>query len=228
LVFPQKKGRKKGEVLKVLERIKTTFVGTLQYNEKNYSFLILDNKKIPFDVFIPKIKSVKNYKGKKLLVEVTDWSESNKNPVGKIISIIGNLKNHETEIHSILYDYDLPVAFSKNILLESEKIPLTISKDLINNRKDFRGIDSFTIDPEDAKDFDDALSVQKLKSGDFEIGVHIADVSCFVEKDSVIDIEAKKRGTSVYLVDRVIPMLPEILSNEICSLKPNVDRLCFS
>ena len=228
LVFPQKKGRKKGEVLKVLERIKTTFVGTLQYNEKNYSFLILDNKKIPFDVFIPKIKSVKNYKGKKLLVEVTDWSESNKNPVGKIISIIGDLKNHETEIHSILYDYDLPVAFSKNILLESEKIPLTISKNLINNRKDFRDIDSFTIDPEDAKDFDDALSVQKLKSGDFEIGVHIADISCFVEKDSVIDIEAKKRGASVYLVDRVISMLPEILSNEICSLKPNVDRLCFS
>ncbi len=227
LVFPQKKGRKKGEVLRVLNRKKTTFVGVLEIDSR-FSFLIPDNKKIPFDIFIPKQKVKKEYEGKKLLVEVVDWAESNKNPVGKIVSIIGEANNHDTEIHSILYDYDLSPDFPQKVDSAATKIPLTISKKEIKNRKDLRGVDTFTIDPDDAKDFDDALSVKKLKNGNWEIGVHIADVSHFVKKGDILDLEAEKRATSVYLVDRVVPMLPEIISNNICSLRPNEDRLCFS
>ena len=227
LVFPQKKGRKKGEVLSVLKRKKTSFVGVLQKNSK-FAFLIPDNKKVPFDIFIPNKELKKDYSGKKLLVEVVDWSENQKNPVGKIVSIIGDTNNHNAEIHSILYDYDLSPVFDKAVLSASKKIPSSISKKEMTARKDLRDVDTFTIDPDDAKDFDDALSVRKLGNGNWEIGVHIADVSHFVKKGSVLDLEAEKRACSVYLVDRVVPMLPEIISNEICSLNPNEDRLCFS
>ena len=227
LVFPQKKGRKKGEVLSVLERKKTSFVGVLQKNSK-FAFLIPDNKKVPFDIFIPNKELKKDYSGKKLLGEVVDWSEDQKNPVGKIVSIIGDTNNHNAEIHSILYDYDLSPVFDEAVLSASKKIPSSISKKEMKTRKDLRGVDTFTIDPDDAKDFDDALSVRKLGNGNWEIGVHIADVSHFVKKGSVLDLEAEKRACSVYLVDRVVPMLPEIISNEICSLNPNEDRLCFS
>ncbi len=227
LVFPQKKGRKKGEVLKVLERKKSSFVGVLQ-KASSFAFLIPDNKKIPFDIFIPKQELKSDYVGKKLLVEVTDWSENRKNPVGKIISVIGEVNNHNAEIHSILYEYDLSPVFPEIVTEAAKKMPLTISGKEINSRKDLRGVDTFTIDPDDAKDFDDALSVRKLESGNWEIGVHIADVSHFVKKGSVLDLEAEQRASSVYLVDRVVPMLPEVVSNEICSLKPNEDRLCFS
>ena len=227
LVFPQKKGRKKGEVLKVLERKKTSFVGVLQKDSK-FAFLIPDNKKVPFDIFIPKRELKSDYGGKKLLVEVTDWSENRKNPVGKIISVIGEVNNHNAEIHSILYEYDLSPVFPEIVTSEAKKTPLTISEKEIESRKDLRRVDTFTIDPDDAKDFDDALSVRKLESGNWEIGVHIADVSHFVKKGGVLDLEAEQRASSVYLVDRVVPMLPEVISNEICSLKPNEDRLCFS
>tara|TARA_B110000196_G_scaffold38662_1_gene29197 strand:- start:3238 stop:5373 length:2136 start_codon:yes stop_codon:yes gene_type:complete len=227
LVFPQKKGRKKGEVLKVLERKKSSFVGVLQKDSK-FAFLVPDNKKIPFDIFIPKQELKSDYGGKKLLVEVTDWSENRKNPVGKIISVIGEVNNHNAEIHSILYEYDLSPVFPEIVTEAAKKTSLTISGKEINSRKDLRGVDTFTIDPDDAKDFDDALSVRKLESGNWEIGVHIADVSHFVKKGSVLDLEAEQRASSVYLVDRVVPMLPEVISNEICSLKPNEDRLCFS
>ena len=227
LVFPQKKGRKKGEVLSVLERKKTSFVGVLQKDSK-FAFLIPDNKKVPFDIFIPNKELKKGCRGKKLLVEVVDWSENQKNPVGKIVSIIGDVNNHSAEIHSLLYDYDLSPVFDKTVLSAAKKIPLIISKKELKGRKDLRDVDTFTIDPDDAKDFDDALSVRKLENGNWEIGVHIADVSYFVKKGSVLDLEAEKRACSVYLVDRVVPMLPEIISNEICSLKPNEDRLCFS
>jgi ribonuclease R len=162
------------------------------------------------------------------LVEVTDWSENRKNPVGKIISVIGEVNNHNAEIHSILYEYDLSPVFPEIVTEAAKKTSLTISGKEINSRKDLRGVDTFTIDPDDAKDFDDALSVRKLESGNWEIGVHIADVSHFVKKGGVLDLEAKQRASSVYLVDRVVPMLPEVISNEICSLKPNKDRLCFS
>ncbi len=227
LVFPQKKGRKKGEVVRVINRNKTSFVGVLQ-TDSRFAFLIPDNKKVPFDIFIPKQELNSDYSGKKLLVEVYDWSENNKNPVGKIISVIGDANNHNTEIHSILYDYELSPVFPEKVMEVAKKSPISISKKEFKNRKDLRGVDTFTIDPDDAKDYDDALSVRKLKSGNWEIGVHIADVSYFVKKGGVLDLEAEKRACSVYLVDRVVPMLPEIISNEICSLKPNEDRLCFS
>ena len=183
---------------------------------------------MPFDIFIPKRELKSDYGGKKLLVEVTDWSENRKNPVGKIISVIGEVNNLNAEIHSILYEYDLSPVFPKIVTSEAKKTPLTISEKEIESRKDLRRVDTFTIDPDDAKDFDDALSVRKLESGNWEIGVHIADVSHFVKKGSVLDLEAEQRASSVYLVDRVVPMLPEVISNEICSLKPNEDRLCFS
>lgn len=227
LIFPQKNGRKKGEVLSVLKRRKTTFVGILQ-NQRSYAFLIPDNKKVPFDIFIPKQELEKKLVGKKILVEVVDWYENLKNPVGKIVSVIGDANNHNTEIHSILYDYDLSPSFSKKVLDTTKKLSINISKQEISKRKDLRDLDTFTIDPEDAKDFDDALSVKELKGGNWEVGVHIADVSHFVKKGSELDFEAEKRATSVYLVDRVVPMLPEKISNEICSLKPNEDRLSFS
>ncbi len=227
LIFPQKKGRKKGEVLSVLKRRKRTFVGLLQ-NEGSYAFLIPDNKKVPFDIFLPKQELKKKYVGKKLLVEVVDWSESLKNPVGKLVSVIGDANNHNTEIHSILYDYDLSPSFPKKVLDTTQKISIDISKKELDKRKDLRALDTFTIDPEDAKDFDDALSVKELTNGNWEVGVHIADVSHFVKRGSALDLEAEKRATSVYLVDRVVPMLPEKISNEICSLKPNEDRLSFS
>ncbi len=227
LIFPQKKGRKKGEVLSVLKRNKTSFVGVLQKDSK-FAFLIPDNKKVPFDIFIPNKELKKNCSGKKLLVEVVDWSENQKNPVGKIVSVIGDINNHNVEIHSILYDYDLSPVFGEDVLSASKKIPLSISKKELFSRKDLRDVDTFTIDPDDAKDFDDALSVRRLENGNWEIGVHIADVSHFIKKGSALDFEAEKRACSVYLVDRVVPMLPEIISNEVCSLKPNEDRLCFS
>jgi len=227
LVYPQKKGRKKGEVLRVLERKKSSFVGVLQ-KDSSFAFLIPDNKKVPFDIFIPKHEVKKTYFNKKLLVEVVDWSEENNNPVGRIVSVIGPTNNHTAEIHSILYDYDLSPDFDSLVLAASKKIPQNISKIERKKRKDLRNVDTFTIDPDDAKDFDDALSVRKLSDGKWEVGVHIADVSHFVRPGSVLSLEAEKRATSVYLVDRVVPMLPEVISNHICSLKPNEDRLCFS
>ncbi len=227
LVYPQKKGRKKGEVLRVLERKKTSFVGVLQ-KDSRFAFLIPDNKKVPFDIFIPKKEVKKEYFNKKLLVDVVDWSEENNSPVGRVVSVIGLTNNHTAEIHSILYDYDLSPDFNDVVLADSKKIPQNISEKEIKKRKDLRGVDTFTIDPDDAKDFDDAISVQKLSDDKWEVGVHIADVSHFVKPGSSLNLEAEKRATSVYLVDRVVPMLPEVISNHICSLKPKEDRLCFS
>ena len=163
-----------------------------------------------------------------VLVKVVSWNDSKKNPVGKIIKVIGNPKEHNTEIHSILYQYNLDPVFPKHVEKEADKISLKIPNSEIKNRIDFRKTTTFTIDPVDAKDYDDALSVKKLKNGNWEVGIHIADVSFYVKENDIIDIEAAERSTSVYLVDRVVPMLPEILSNDICSLKANVDRLCYS
>ena len=226
LVFPKKRGKLQGEVLKVIERKQDTFVGLLE-EVNGFGFLIPD-KSIPFDVFIPKSQLNPLVIGKKVLVKVVKWDESQKNPVGKIIKVIGNPNEHNTEIHSILYQYNLNPEFPKYVEKEAEKIPLKIPTSEIKNRVDFRKTPTFTIDPVDAKDYDDALSVKKLKNGNWEVGIHIADVSYYVKENSIIDVEAAERSTSVYLVDRVVPMLPEILSNQICSLKSGVDRLCYS
>ena len=226
LIFPKKRGKLQGEVLKVIQRKKDMFVGLLE-EVNGFGFLVTDSS-VPFDIFIPKSGFNPLVIGKKVLIKVIKWDMSQKNPVGKIIKVIGNPNDHNTEIHSILYQYNLNPEFPKYVEKETEKIPIEIPNSEINKRVDFRGTPTFTIDPTDAKDYDDALSVKKLKNGNWEVGIHIADVSYYVKENSIIDIEAAKRSTSVYLVDRVIPMLPEILSNDICSLKSGLDRLCYS
>ena len=226
VIFNKKNGKFQGEVVRIIERKQNTFVGLLQ-ETKGFGFLI-PNGNIPFDIFIPNSEINPLVVDKIVLVKVVSWNDSKKNPVGKIIKVIGNPKEHNTEIHSILYQYNLDPIFPKHVEKEADKISLKIPNSEIKNRIDFRKTTTFTIDPVDAKDYDDALSVKKLKNGNWEVGIHIADVSYYVKENDIIDIEAAERSTSVYLVDRVVPMLPEILSNDICSLKANVDRLCYS
>ena len=226
VVFNKKNGKLQGEIIKVIERKQTNFVGLLK-ETKGFGFLI-PNGNISFDIFIPKPEINSMVVDKIVLVKVVSWNESQKNPVGKIVKVIGNPKEHDTEIHSILYQYNLDPIFPKHVEKVANKISLKIPDSEIKNRIDFRKTNTFTIDPVDAKDYDDALSVKKLQNGNWEIGIHIADVSYYVKENDIIDIEAADRSTSVYLVDRVVPMLPEILSNEICSLKADVDRLCYS
>ena len=226
VIFNKKNGKFQGEVVRIIERKQNTFVGLLQ-ETKGFGFLI-PNGNIPFDIFIPNSEINPLVVDKIVLVKVVSWNDSKKNPVGKIIKVIGNPKEHNTEIHSILYQYNLDPIFPKHVEKEADKISLKIPNSEIKNRIDFRKTTTFTIDPVDAKDYDDALSVKKLKNGNWEVGIHIADVSFYVKENDIIDIEAAERSTSVYLVDRVVPMLPEILSNDICSLKANVDRLCYS
>ena len=227
LLFPKRKNKQEGEVVSVIKRRKEEFVGTIDDSSSNY-FLITDDKKISFDVFIPPKTIKKEYLNKKVVVKVEGWDSKFKNPIGKVVQVIGEINDHDTEINSILYDYGFSPEFPNKVEREANKIVEEISKDEISKRLDIRSTTTFTIDPKDAKDFDDALSVKKINNGNWEIGVHIADVSHYVERGGVIDKEAVERATSVYLVDRVIPMLPEILSNNICSLKPNVDRLAYS
>jgi len=227
LLFPKRKNKQEGEVISVLKRRKEEFVGTIDDSSSNY-FLITDDRKISFDVFIPPKTIKKEYLNKKVVVKVDGWDSQYKNPIGRVIEVIGEINDHDTEINSILYDYGFSPKFPDKVDKVANNILEEISKDEINKRLDIRNTTTFTIDPKDAKDFDDALSVKKLNNGNWEVGVHIADVSHYVEEGGVIDKEAAERATSVYLVDRVIPMLPEILSNNICSLKPNVDRLAYS
>lgn len=227
VLFPKKKKRQEGEIIKVLSRKKTDFVGVIDSSSSNY-FLIINDRRVSFDVFLP-IKSVKKeYLNKKVLVRVESWNNSFKNPVGRVVDVIGEIDDHNTEMNSILYDFGFLPKFPPKVEASANKISAVISKEEISKRVDLRETTTFTIDPKDAKDFDDALSVKKLENNNWEIGVHIADVSHYVVEDGIIDKTAKERATSVYLVDRVIPMLPEFLSNNLCSLKPNVDRLAYS
>ena len=166
--------------------------------------------------------------GEKAIVKITEWPENQKNPVGKVLEVLGTPGDNDTEMNAIMAEYELPVQFPTNVEKAAKKIKDAIPAEEIKNRRDFREITTFTIDPKDAKDFDDALSLQKLKNGHYEVGVHIADVSFYVTPDSVLDKEAYTRATSVYLVDRTIPMLPEHLSNGLCSLRPDEEKLCFS
>ena len=216
-----------GEVLQILERGKTQFVGKLSVSS-NFAFLVTASRSVPFDIFIP-IKKLKGAKdGQKAIARINDWPEQVNNPFGEIIEVLGDSGDNEVEMHAILAEYDLPYEFPDSIEKAAGKIPEEISQEEIKRRKDFRKVPTFTIDPEDAKDFDDALSLRKLKDGKWEVGIHIADVSHYVQPDTMLDKEAFDRGTSVYLVDRVVPMLPERLSNGVCSLRPNEDKLCFS
>ena len=226
-LFQKRKKRQEGEVVNVIKRKKLDFVGEIDNTSTNF-FLIPDDRRVSFDVFLPPKSIKKEYLNKKVLVRVEGWDKKYKNPIGKVVKVIGNIEDHNTEINSILMDYGFAPEFPKKVEEAANKITHNISNKEIEKRLDIRTTTTFTIDPKDAKDFDDALSVRKLKNENWEIGVHIADVSHYVEEGSIIDMEAIERATSVYLVDRVIPMLPEVLSNDICSLKPNVDRLAYS
>ncbi len=224
------KGKKlEGSVLEVLERNREEFVGTFQFiKHKDFGFVVCDKKTINTDIFIPKGKIGGAEDGDKVVVKMTDWKPGDKNPEGEIIKVLGAPGEHETEIHSILAEYGLPYSFPEEVEQEADKIDRTIQESEVVKRRDMRKICTFTIDPKDAKDFDDALSIQKLENGNWEIGVHIADVSHYVVPGTLLDDEAYNRATSVYLVDRVVPMLPEVLSNDVCSLRPNEDKFTFS
>jgi ribonuclease R len=227
-LYAKRKGaRPEGEVVEILERWRTSFVGTVEIMP-NYAFLIPDNKNMPFDLFIPTSKLNGAKQGQKAVAKVVDWDPKSKNPVAEIINVLGYPGLHETEMHAILAEFELPYSFTEEVEADAEKIPGEITGNDIKVRRDFRKIPTFTIDPEDAKDFDDALSLKQLENGNWEVGVHIADVTHYVKMDSLVEEEARQRATSIYLVDRVVPMLPERLSNHICSLNPSEDKLTYS
>jgi ribonuclease R len=206
-LYAKRKGaRPEGEVVEIIERSRTTFVGTVEIMP-NFAFLIPDNKNMPFDLFIPVSKLNGAQQGQKAVARVVDWDPESKNPVGEIINVLGYPGLHETEIHAILAEFELPYDFSEEVEKDAEKISELITEDDIRGRRDFRKIPTFTIDPADARDFDDALSLRKLENGNWEVGVHIADVTYYVKPNSLLEKEAKQRATSVYLVDRVVPML---------------------
>jgi ribonuclease R len=222
-----KNQRLEGSVTEVLERARKEFAGKLQITGK-YAFVLPDSNKMLVDIFIPKHMIGEAQDGQKVIAEIVDWPVDAKNPIGKIVSLLGWPGENDVEMNSILSEYGFPLAFPQKVEQETEKIPVSIAKDEIAKRRDFRKVTTFTIDPHDAKDFDDALSIKELAENRWEIGVHIADVSHYVRPTTELDKEAYFRATSVYLVDRVIPMLPEKLSNGVCSLRPNEDKLCFS
>ncbi|MCR4829713.1 MAG: ribonuclease R [Bacteroidales bacterium] len=227
LMFPRRKMHKpEGEVKEILHRAKTRFVGRIQKNT-DFAFLVCDSRAMVVDIFIPLSELGGAEDGEKAVVEMTDWPERMHNPVGRVVKRLGRPGDNNVEMQSILTEYDFPLDFPAEAEKEASKIKNPTKKE-IASRRDFRSTTTFTIDPADAKDFDDALSFKVLGKGRYEVGVHIADVSYYVKPGSAIDREAYTRGTSVYLVDRTIPMLPEKLCNEVCSLRPHEDKLCFS
>lgn len=228
LLYARHKGKRpEGEVVEIINRSRATFVGSIELT-KQFAFLIPDNKNMPFDLFIPLAKLNGAKQGQKAVARIVEWDQRSRNPVGEIIEVLGNPGENDTEMHAILAEFGLPNRFDPEIEAAAEKIPAEITAEDISTRRDFREIPTFTIDPEDAKDFDDALSMRKLPNGNIEVGVHIADVTHYVRQGSPIEKVAQERATSVYLVDRTIPMLPERLSNHICSLNPSEDKLTYS
>lgn len=227
-LFAKKKNKEaEGEVIDILERANDTFVGTLKV-DKYYAFLLTENRTLANDIFIPKDKLKSGKNGDKAVVKVIEWPDQAKNPIGQVIDILGQAGDNTTEMHAILAEFGLPYVYPKSVEEAADKIPTEITQEDMEGREDFRDAVTFTIDPKDAKDFDDALSIREIKSGLWEIGVHIADVTHYVKEGSIIDKEAEKRATSVYLVDRTIPMLPEKLSNGLCSLRPDEEKLTYS
>ena len=227
-LYAKRKGsRPEGEVVEIIERWRTSFVGTVEIMP-NFAFLIPDNKNMPFDLFIPSSKLNGAKQGQKAVAKVVDWDPKSKNPVAEIINVLGYPGLHETEMHAILAEFELPYNFTEEVEAAAEKIPGEITENDLKVRRDFRNVPTFTVDPADAKDFDDALSLKQLENGNWEIGIHIADVTHYVKMDTLVEEEAKQRATSIYLVDRVVPMLPERLSNQICSLSPAEDKLTYS
>lgn len=227
-LFARRKNREReGEVIEILERANDTFVGRLKV-DRHYAFLLTESRTLANDIFIPKerLKGAKD--GDKVVVRVAEWPDDAKNPIGQVIDVLGRAGDNTTEMHAILAEYGLPYSYPENVERAAEQIPAEISAEDLAEREDFRDVLTFTIDPKDAKDFDDALSIRRVGDGLWEVGVHIADVSHYVKEGSIIDKEAFKRATSVYLVDRTVPMLPERLCNFICSLRPDEEKLAYS
>nr|WP_092540594.1 ribonuclease R [Zunongwangia mangrovi] len=223
----RRRKKSEGEITKIIKRKRSSFVGVLQL-KKDFGFVVIDDPKMYTDFFVQKNKLGEAQDGDKVLVEFDDWPKRADSPFGIITRVLGTPGHHNTEIHSILAQYGLPADFPEEVEEFANKIDLSITKDEIKKRRDMRDVLTFTIDPKDAKDFDDALSFRKLENGNIELGVHIADVSHYLQPDTILDEEAYERATSVYLVDRVVPMLPEILSNGACSLRPNEEKYTFS
>lgn len=227
-LYAKKRGKQpEGEVVEIIERANQNIVGVVEVS-KSFAFMTANSKQMPYDVFIPlpKLNGAKN--GDKVAVRITDWPEKYRNPFGEVVAVLGKPGDNDTEMHAILAEFDLPYSFDKKVDEAANKISDEINEKDYKERRDFRDITTFTIDPADAKDFDDALSIQKLGNGNWQIGVHIADVTHYVTPDTIIENEAYERATSVYLVDRVVPMIPERLSNRICSLRPKEEKLCYS
>ena len=227
-LFARRRGAEpEAEVMEVLENKKRTFVGRLQI-AKDYAFLMTEDKTLSNDIFIPREHLHGGRNNDKALVRIIEWPEGAKNPLGEVIDILGKAGDNNTEMHAILAEFGLPYTYPEKVEEAANRIPTEITDEDRAGREDFRGVVTFTIDPKDAKDFDDALSLRKLENGHWEVGVHIADVTHYVKPGSIIDKEAYERATSVYLVDRTIPMLPESLCNNLCSLRPNEEKLTFS
>ncbi|MFT4660896.1 MAG: ribonuclease R [Patiriisocius sp.] len=221
------KGKIKAKVVEIIERKKTVFAGRIDISEK-YAFLISDDASLYVDIYVPLHKTMNANNGDKVAVQIEDWPIEASSPFGKVIEVLGKPGEHAAEINGLLFEFDLSNNFPEEVVAASEAISSKITEEDLSYRKDMRDVLTFTIDPHDAKDFDDAISFKKKGEDSYEIGVHIADVAHYVKEDSVIDKEAVKRATSVYLVNKVVPMLPEVLSNNLCSLRPNEDKLCFS
>ncbi|OKY85263.1 MAG: ribonuclease R [Bacteroidales bacterium 52_46] len=215
------------EVVEIIERKPQVFIGTLKV-DKHFAYLLTDSKYLASDIFIPKSKLKGGETGDKAVVRITEWTDDTKNPKGEVVDILGKKGENDAEINAIMAEFGLPYIYPESVDKAAQKIDAGITPEVVAQRLDMRDVTTFTIDPKDAKDFDDALSIRRLKDGKWEIGVHIADVTHYVKPDTIIDKEAQKRATSVYLVDRVVPMLPEHLSNGICSLRPDEDKLTFS
>ena len=227
-LYARRKGQEpEGEVVEILQRSRDTFVGVLDVTP-GYAFLILDNRVMNSDIFIPKDKLNGAKNGQKAVVKIISWEERGKSPIGEVVDVLGDKGQNNTEMHAILAEFGLPYSYPADVEAEAAKIDAGITPDEVARRIDLRGVPTMTIDPRDAKDFDDALSIRRLDNGLWEVGVHIADVTHYVRPGSIIEEEAYRRATSVYLVDRTIPMLPEHLSNGICSLRPDEDKLTYS
>ena len=221
-------GSPEGEVTQVLQRSNRTYIGLVEIHSKALAFALTDSRRIPVDIALSRKKYPALEDGQKVLVRVAEWFDDAKLPTGELVEILGKEGDNDTEMHAILAEYDLPYHFDEKVEAAAERIPAKITERDYAERRDMREVTTFTIDPADAKDFDDALSIRRLDKDSWEVGVHIADVTHYVRPGSIIDREAEARGTSVYLVDRTVPMLPERLSNFLCSLRPNEEKLCFS
>ena len=227
LLAKRKRADTEGTVIEILEHTQSRFVGVLEV-QKHFAFLVMDNKYLSNDIFIPKEDLLGARNGDKVVVEIVEWPEKANNPVGKVIDILGKPGQNDTEMHAILAQYDLPYKYPEDVEKFADQISEKIEEKEIEKREDFRDVFTITIDPKDAKDFDDALSIRAISPFLWEVGVHIADVTHYVKPGDLVDREAENRATSIYLVDRTIPMLPERLSNGLCSLRPQEEKLCFS